>query len=119
MPLPYGASPNAPYPTYVAPMPQSFNPYATLPYPASKCPRAFSNTISLQYPYFHRKYCAFFTDAFNYQHFPQGPHTQNYGTYPGAYANQAAYQPPQQPGQPPQQPGQPPQQGGYPHPPGW
>lgn len=36
MPIPYGASPNAPYPTYVAPMPQSFNPYATLPYPTSK-----------------------------------------------------------------------------------
>jgi len=82
MPVPYGATTNAPYPTYVAPMPQSFNPYATLPYP---------NT------------------AYNYQHFPQGPQAQNYGTYPGAYSQQQQ----QQPGYP-QQPNQ-----GYPHPPGW
>lgn len=36
MPIPYGATPNAPYPAYVPPpMPQGFNPYATLPYPTS------------------------------------------------------------------------------------
>lgn len=37
MPMPYGATAAAPYPTYVAPpMPQAFYPYATLPYPTSK-----------------------------------------------------------------------------------
>lgn len=37
MPVPYGATANAPYPTYVTPpMPQGYNPYATLPYPSSK-----------------------------------------------------------------------------------
>lgn len=36
MPMPYGATPAVPYPTYVPPpMPQGFNPYATLPYPGS------------------------------------------------------------------------------------
>ncbi|XP_026475185.1 programmed cell death 6-interacting protein [Ctenocephalides felis] len=34
MPIPYGASNVAPYPTYVPPpMPQGYNPYGTLPYP--------------------------------------------------------------------------------------
>lgn len=47
-------------------------------------------------------------DAFNYQNFPQGPQTQNYGTYPGAYAQQ-----PPQPGA-----GYPHGQG-YPHAPNW
>lgn len=63
MPVPYGATPAAPYPTYMAPpMPQSFNPYATLPYPSN---------------------------AYNYSGFPQGPQpNQQYGTYPGSYATQ-------------------------------
>lgn len=44
-------------------------------------------------------------DAFNYQNFPQGPQTQNFGTYPGAYGQQQQ-----------QQPGGYPHQGqGYPH----
>nr|XP_023015780.1 programmed cell death 6-interacting protein [Leptinotarsa decemlineata] len=34
MPVPYGASANTPYPTYVPPpMPQGYNPYGTIPYP--------------------------------------------------------------------------------------
>lgn len=41
-------------------------------------------------------------DAYNYQNFPQGPQPQNYGTYPGAFAQQ-------------QQQQQPPGGGGYPH----
>ncbi|CAG9863793.1 unnamed protein product [Phyllotreta striolata] len=36
MPVPYGATPNVPYPTYVPPpMPQGYNPYGTIPYPSS------------------------------------------------------------------------------------
>lgn len=54
----------------------------------------------------------FCLDPFNYQNFPQGPQTQNYGTYPGAYAQQP---PPQQQQQ--QQPGYPHQ--GYPHGTNW
>lgn len=77
MPVPYGASSNAPYPTYVPPpMPSTFNPYATLPYPQN---------------------------AYNYQNFPQGPPMQQYGTYPGNYAHMQQQQPPMPgyPGQPP------------------
>ncbi|KAJ6638328.1 Programmed cell death 6-interacting protein [Pseudolycoriella hygida] len=78
MPMPYGASAATPYPSYVPPpMPQGFNPYATLPYPST--------------PY-------------NYQSFPQGP--QQYGTYPGSYAQQQQQQQP------------PPGYTGY-KPPGW
>lgn len=34
MPIPYGATPATPYPTYVPPpMPTTYNPYATMPYP--------------------------------------------------------------------------------------
>lgn len=52
-------------------------------------------------------------DAFNYQNFPQGPQSQNYGTYPGAFAQQQQQPPPQQGG-----PGGYPHQG-YPHAPQW
>lgn len=35
MPVPYGASGNCPYPSYVPPpMPQGYNPYGTMPYPS-------------------------------------------------------------------------------------
>lgn len=65
MPIPYGATPNAPYPAYApAPMPQGFNPYATLPYPNA------------------------------YHGFPQAPSTAYYGTYPGAQGNQQGQQQP-------------------------
>ncbi|XP_014470359.1 PREDICTED: programmed cell death 6-interacting protein [Dinoponera quadriceps] len=34
MPMPYGATPATPYPSYVSPpMPAAYNPYATMPYP--------------------------------------------------------------------------------------
>lgn len=34
MPVPYGAGPTTPYPTYISPpMPTTYNPYATMPYP--------------------------------------------------------------------------------------
>lgn len=71
MPVPYGATPNAPYPTYVTPpMPQGYNPYATLPYPST---------------------------AYNYSGFPQGPQPGHYGTYPGSYATMpGGYPQPQQ-----------------------
>lgn len=75
MPLPYGASAQAPYPTYMPPpMPQGYNPYATLPYP---------------------------NNAFNYSGFPQGPQPGNYGTYPGSYASQQGGYPQQQQQKPP------------------
>lgn len=68
MPIPYGATAQTPYPTYMPPpMPQCFNPYATLPYPGA------------------------------YQ-FPQGPQAGYgtwpgpQGGYPGGYPHQ---QPPQ------------------------
>uniref|UniRef100_A0A6P4EYQ4 Programmed cell death 6-interacting protein isoform X1 n=1 Tax=Drosophila rhopaloa TaxID=1041015 RepID=A0A6P4EYQ4_DRORH len=71
MPIPYGAQPGVPYPSYVpAPMPQSFNPYATLQYPGT---------------------------AYQYQGFPQGPPPGHYGTYPGSYANQQGGYPNQKP----------------------
>ncbi|XP_011205291.2 programmed cell death 6-interacting protein [Bactrocera dorsalis] len=71
MPMPYGATPNVPYPTYVPPpMPQGFNPYATLPYPGT--------------PY-------------QYSGFPQGPQPGHYGTYPGSFAHQQGGYPNQKP----------------------
>jgi len=38
MPIPYGATPAAPYPTYMPPvLPTSYNPYAAAPYPQQAC----------------------------------------------------------------------------------
>ncbi|XP_053946462.1 programmed cell death 6-interacting protein [Anastrepha ludens] len=71
MPMPYGATPGVPYPTYVPPpMPQGFNPYATLPYPGT---------------------------PFQYSGFPQGPQPGHYGTYPGSFAHQQGGYPNQKP----------------------
>ncbi|XP_030370713.1 programmed cell death 6-interacting protein isoform X1 [Scaptodrosophila lebanonensis] len=70
MPVPYGATPGVPYPTYVPPpMPQSFNPYATLPYPGT----------------------------YQYPGVPQGPAPGHYGTYPGSFAHQQGGYPNQKP----------------------
>ena len=45
MPVPYGASSNAPYPSYTpAPLPLSENPFATMPYP-SECWFSFHDFI--------------------------------------------------------------------------
>jgi programmed cell death 6-interacting protein len=74
MPIPYGATMAAPYPTWSAPpIPQSFNPYATLPYPTS---------------------WANFPQG---QAYPQQGPPQGYGTYPGSLTHQQ-----QQQQQPPQ-----------------
>lgn len=36
MPVPFGASTSAPYPSYAAtPMPQGYNPYGSMPYPGT------------------------------------------------------------------------------------
>lgn len=68
------------------------------------------NSVSLSSIFIHQTIAFLFLDAYNYQNFPQGPQTQNYGTYPGAYAQQQ----PGQPGYPHQAP-----PGGYPHAPNW
>ncbi|GLV31978.1 ALG-2 interacting protein X [Carabus blaptoides fortunei] len=74
MPLPYGASSNAPYPTYVPPpMPQGYNPYGTIPYPNSP----------------------------NYPGFPQAGYP-GYPAQPGGYPQQAGGGYPGYPGYPQQ-----------------
>ncbi|XP_057660109.1 programmed cell death 6-interacting protein [Diorhabda carinulata] len=71
MPVPYGATANTPYPTYVPPpMPQGYNPYATMPYPSSyQFPQGPPGSYQ------------------NAQQAAQAPFPQqsNYGQQPGAY----------------------------------